>query len=275
MSGSSPQSDQRFLELLAGQTLNNLSTDEQQEMAALPMDSVASLRAEFDRVAAAVLLTDSDQQNLQPLPSHLATKIIAAAPSHLLVTGNANAVPRKDVSHLAAPMINSGVRRRELIAWLCAAASIAGLLGQWIWNDQSRFSSPPSDVMAQRDRLLDDDVSVIRISWAPGTTPFSVPVTGDVVWSESTQTGFLRFVSMPVNDPTVEQYQLWIIDPKRDDEPIDGGVFDISETGEVIVPIDAKLRVLEPAAFAITIEKPGGVVVSTQSRLPLIAAVKS
>ena len=40
-----------------------------------------------------------------------------------------------------------------------------------------------------------------------------------------------------------------------------------------VVQIDAKLEVLNPAAFAITIEKPGGVVVSTQDRLPLIAAL--
>ena len=78
---------------------------------------------------------------------------------------------------------------------------------------------------------------------------------------------------MPVNDPGVEQYQLWIIDPRRDDEPIDGGVFDISKSGEVIVPINAKLDVISPQAFAVTIEKPGGVVVSTQERLPLLAKV--
>jgi anti-sigma-K factor RskA len=79
---------------------------------------------------------------------------------------------------------------------------------------------------------------------------------------------------MPVNDPTVEQYQLWIIDPTRDDEPIDGGVFDIASTGEVIVPVQAKLLVNQPTAFAVTIEKPGGVVVSTQERFPLLATVQ-
>jgi anti-sigma-K factor RskA len=85
--------------------------------------------------------------------------------------------------------------------------------------------------------------------------------------------GFMRLIGMPINDPLQEQYQLWIIDPLRDDEPVDGGVFDIAESGEVIVPIQAKLHVTKPAAFAITIEKPGGVVVSTQERLPLLAVV--
>ena len=48
--------------------------------------------------------------------------------------------------------------------------------------------------------------------------------------------------------------------------PVDGGVFDIAAqaaaTGEVIIPIDAKLPVGDARIFAITVEPPGGVVVS-------------
>lgn len=87
-------------------------------------------------------------------------------------------------------------------------------------------------------------------------------VEGDVVWNGGRQQGFLRLVGMPVNDPSVSQYQLWIIDPDRDAEPVDGGVFDVTASGEVIIPIDAKLLVSSPTAFAITREQPGGVVVS-------------
>jgi anti-sigma-K factor RskA len=78
---------------------------------------------------------------------------------------------------------------------------------------------------------------------------------------------------LPKNDPFKEQYQLWIIDPSRDDEPIDGGVFDISADAESVIPINAKLMVGNPKVFAVTVEKPGGVVVSDQKRLPLIAKV--
>ena len=39
--------------------------------------------------------------------------------------------------------------------------------------------------------------------------------------------------------------------------------FDVDRaTGDIVVPIRAKLRVFEPSLFAITVEKPGGVVVS-------------
>ena len=80
---------------------------------------------------------------------------------------------------------------------------------------------------------------------------------------------------MPVNDQAQRQYQLWIFDRNQDEKtPVDGGVFDITSDGEVIIPIRAKLRVAEAYLFAVTIEKPGGVVVSSRERLPLLASVK-
>jgi len=86
---------------------------------------------------------------------------------------------------------------------------------------------------------------------------------------------FMRLVGMPTNDRSQSQYQLWIVDPDVDKHPVDGGVFDIDKTtGELIIPIDAKLAVQNPAAFVITEERPGGVVVSDGPHL-VIAAAKS
>ena len=82
----------------------------------------------------------------------------------------------------------------------------------------------------------------------------------------------MRFIGMPVNDPNRQQYQLWIVDPDRDAQPVDGGVFDVNEDGEVIVPINAKLPIDDPTTFAITVEKPGGVVVS-EGPLHIVAPV--
>lgn len=80
----------------------------------------------------------------------------------------------------------------------------------------------------------------------------------------------MRLASLPVNDPQRQQYQLWIFDTTRPDweaRPIDGGVFDVRAGGEVVVPIDAKLPIGTPALFAITLEPPGGVVVSSREHL--------
>ena len=83
----------------------------------------------------------------------------------------------------------------------------------------------------------------------------------------------MRFAGLAPNDPTREQYQLWIFDKDRPAEtPVDGGVFDVDPaTGEVVIAIDPKVRVTDATMFAVTVEKPGGVVVSKRERIPVLA----
>ena len=92
---------------------------------------------------------------------------------------------------------------------------------------------------------------------------------GDVVWDGGKQQGAMRFRGLPVNDPAVRQYQLWIFDGERSDAyPVDGGVFDISSaSGEAVISIDPKIVVHDAKAFVVTVEAPGGVVVSDRSQV--------
>ncbi len=85
--------------------------------------------------------------------------------------------------------------------------------------------------------------------------------------------GLLRFSGLAKNDPRGAQYQLWIFDKTRDDKyPVDGGVFDVDQdSGDVIVPISARLPVAQASLFAVTVEKPGGVVVSKRERIVVTA----
>ncbi len=83
----------------------------------------------------------------------------------------------------------------------------------------------------------------------------------------------MRIRGLAANDPKAAQYQLWIFDGKRDQaHPVDGGVFDVVD-GEVVVPIRAAIQVFEPKLFAVTVERPGGVVVSKRERIVLTAAL--
>jgi hypothetical protein len=131
-----------------------------------------------------------------------------------------------------------------------------------------------SGLGAQRQALVTQRF-VLQRNWAPAGDPAGREVEGDVVWDARTQTGYMRFVGLRRNDPSNEQYQLWIFDGRRDERyPVDGGVFDVRGDGdEVIVPIRAGLPVGSPLAFAVTIERPGGVVVSDRSRVVVIARV--
>ncbi|MEX0670934.1 MAG: anti-sigma factor [Pirellulales bacterium] len=153
-------------------------------------------------------------------------------------------------------------------------------------------AATPTD---RRQLLLAEDPAALSVAWTGGKDaaiaaaaartddagPNSVRSDnarlGDVVWSQSRQQGFMRFRGLAANDPTVEQYQLWIFDADRDEDyPVDGGVFDVAASdsdGEIVVAIDARLPVGKPTLFAITVERPGGVVVSSRERLPLLAQV--
>jgi anti-sigma-K factor RskA len=87
----------------------------------------------------------------------------------------------------------------------------------------------------------------------------------------------MRFRGLAANDPAVAQYQLWIFDAERNEAyPVDGGVFDVpaKSDGDVVIKIDPRLPVSRATAFAITVEQPGGVVVSSRERLPLLAALQ-
>ncbi|MGL4551943.1 MAG: anti-sigma factor domain-containing protein, partial [Gemmataceae bacterium] len=96
---------------------------------------------------------------------------------------------------------------------------------------------------------------------------------GAVAWNNARQEGYLRLDGLPPNDPRVSQYQLWIFDADRDERyPVDGGVFDVPAAGAV-VPIRAKLGVGRPTLFAVTRERPGGVVVSDRRAVVLAAKV--
>jgi hypothetical protein len=138
---------------------------------------------------------------------------------------------------------------------------------------QSRAPSPAD----QRTALM-AEADVVRVAWTPGREPAAAEASGDVVWSDAWQKGFMRFHGLAWNDPKELQYQLWIFDPTRDARyPVDGGVFDVSAaqadpaSGDVLVPIAPKLRVRSPTLFLVTVEKPGGVVVSIRARIALTA----
>lgn len=166
------------------------------------------------------------------------------------------------------------------MSWKAVAMAVAaGLLISLMINNLR----PAPSLSDQRMALIESADDLTRVAWSPQEdASLTVGLEGDaaygdVVWSDKSQSGYMRFRGLKPNDPTVEQYQLWIFDEARNAEhPVDGGVFDLAaadgnEAGETVVPINTKLPITKATLFAITVEKPGGVVVSDRSRLPLLA----
>jgi len=265
-------------EWLAGFALGDLNGEEQQRLDQwiAQQEGLAAdddPRREFELVAAMIDQSfQHDPSELEPLPEALRNKIRESAMLHL-GTSSPRAESDDSIAAASPAKAESSLPRvspREWFAWLCVAASL--LLALAMWSSQ-RESIARLDPPQQRAALLRTADDVVQVAWQAGPTPFENPVSGDIVWSTSRQQGYMRLVDVPRNDPAQLQYQLWIIDPERDEQPIDGGVFDVPHDGEVIVPMDPKLAVISPTAFAITIEQPGGVVVSSQERLPLLAVL--
>lgn len=142
--------------------------------------------------------------------------------------------------------------------------------------EQATPTGEPLEPAAARKAFLAAHPWLVQRSWQAGNYPAGSQLHGDVVWDPRSQTGFLRFVGLPPNNPLVEQYQLWIVDGRRDPRfPVDGGVFNVAARGgpEVVVPIRSKLAVEFAMTFVVTVERPGGVVVSDRSRIAAVAQI--
>jgi len=150
-----------------------------------------------------------------------------------------------------------------------AAGALIGVLGTlavMIARDARRMQA--NDPVA----FVRSHPNAVHWKWA-GTQDDHVVgrVAGEVYFDAASDEGLLEIEGLAPNDPSREQYQLWIFDADRDERyPVDGGVFDISSSGRVLIPVRAHLHVSRPVSFAVTVEPPGGVVVSAR-RIALLA----
>lgn len=276
----SEQDKEKMLELLSGQVFSDLSEAETAELAELEK-LFPELKSDdsFEIAASAVSLTNLNVS--EPLPQHLQAKILADADKFFAPPETS--VPTPETSEEEYQKTFAFEPRRSIWQWLgwavAAAACVVlafSLLNpqvKTIYVQQQVTPTPTPSASQQREQLLAAS-DVVRTTLTNPKNPSEV--LGDIAWSDSAQKGFVRLRGVPVNDKAREQYQLWIFAANQDAKtPVDGGVFDVNENGEVIIPIDAKVKVQKPTLFAVTAEKPGGVVVSKQEKVLAIAKVET
>ncbi len=278
MTASGAYNPDRLSELLAGKALCDLALEEEREFDTLAARAAADLSTEpFELTAAALdLFYIAEEEAIahssdEPLPESLAAAIQTSADSVMrtrAVDARTEPAPQPAPTRsepAIAGRIGPDRNSSAGLAWLAAAAAIALAAIAW-WP-----ASAP-DLNTKLGNLLTSDAQRVQWKWQGLGELESSAIGGEAIWSQERDEGYMRFSGLPVNDPSVEQYQLWIFDPSQSDAtPIDGGVFDIDADGNAIVEIDPKLSPTGPTMFAITIEQPGGVVVSSRERLVLIA----
>lgn len=251
---------EKMLDLLIKQLTEGLSAEETIELRELEKE-FPGLKDEtsFEQTAAAISMANLDTS--EPLPASLHARIASDAGSFV---GSSDAEEYQKTLAFEP--------KRSMWQWLgwafAAAACIVLAVNLWMTRSNPKVETvyvqitpTPAPPMNQQMEQLLAASDVVKTSMTDPKDPKKI--MGEVVWSDSAQKGFVRLSGMSVNDKMREQYQLWIVASNQDAKtPVDGGVFDVNDAGEVVIPINAKIKIEKPAAFVVTAEKPGGVVVS-------------
>ena len=231
-----------------------------------------------DAVAVMAVAFEESQVSSESLPQGLAERI----------ESKINAAPDSDAPSVVGRLPGSTGRQTRssggVFGWVgwCAAAAMF-VFSVMLWRPVEQ----PVRNVAQLMSWSAEHPDAVRWDWAPGLVNPAEDVTGYVTFSPEAQEGFMMIKGLEPNDPRIEQYQLWIWDQEREPDPnnpqpladnvhpVDGGVFNVNDRGEVVIPMKIPLRVGKPYLFAVTVERPGGVVKSDKSSVPIIAGPPS
>lgn len=254
---------ERLIDLIIAETTVGLNDEERAEL--------SGLKARFpewrDDESLQLTLAAIELSSLNPeevLPQHLERRILKDYEDSLQKSEENPSLGRDSHFSLSAFFAS------RWLGW-AVAACLAGILAVNTFTNRPQTAAIPS-IAEQRSKLISTSTDAVVVSWSSGQETRFMKLSGDIVWSNSEQRGYMRFKGLPTNDHAKECYQLWIFDSDQSEKtPVDGGVFNVDADGEVIIPIDAKLRVGHPTLFAITVEKPGGVVVSDKEHIAAIA----
>ncbi|GJM19728.1 MAG: hypothetical protein DHS20C14_19410 [Phycisphaeraceae bacterium] len=283
--------DERILDLICERALRGLDDTEQGELDAAALDT--ELPGEFDRAVGALYAALAPDPP-EPMPDSIRRSLEETARQFEAEQRSATEPKLRLTEAPTPPQARSAFP--ATLGWFAAAACLA--LAAVAWWPSSPAAEP---TLAEQYAQLADAPGVVKTTWvglddlglSPTPHQYDDQLAGEIVWDASTQTGFMKFTGLATNNPREMQYQLWMFDAARPagdlpqfaidgfpdlltQRPVDGGVFDIAavpgDSGTVIIPIDAKLRVDQAAIFAITVEPPGGVVVSDRDIVTVAVA---
>ncbi len=238
-------------ELLVDRALQGLGGDEEAELRGLVDDPEgASMPMEL---AAAELDLALGPAGFEDLPASLRRRLEQDA--------DAAFARRAD----PAPARSIVARVHPWLGWAAAAASLLFAL-----EVRREGPAPGPRVPTLIERLV--GAHSLRLSTTDH--PLARGGGGELVWSGDRQEGYLALRGLAEVTPDRGVYQLWIFDATRDERfPVDGGTFVVlDESSTTLVPIRPSLVVRRPTLFAITLEPPGGVVVSDRKRILLTAS---
>ena len=290
--GTLGPSQDALVDLLIKQVTEGLTVDEQATLDAFAPDRIATTRRELEGLLATLTV---GILSVEPAPAALQAAIEQRATATAGVAATSNVTPLRSAATSGAVPVPVPVAKRSsgTYGWLAAAACLVLALFGWL-----RPNPPPAPPVAQtpvtappvvvevpakvpppptpaeaRDAML-ARAETVKVTLAPTKDPSGAGVTADVVWDPEQQNGFLHLVGLKANDPEVQQYQAWIFDGQRDKRyPVSTGIFDVpADATDIVIPLHASVPVRLAKAFAVTVEKPGGVVVPDKAHVVVLGA---
>ena len=108
-----------------------------------------------------------------------------------------------------------------IVAGVAAAAALIMMVSM-VFSQPDSTTVPVPEVAAVDFEQSADDL--VKADWKTVQSDFA-DVSGYVSWSKAEQNGYMHLKGLPVNDVSKAQYQLWIVDGKREGAPVDGGRF--------------------------------------------------
>jgi anti-sigma-K factor RskA len=132
-------------------------------------------------------------------------------------------------------------------------------LGRELGDEKQKVATAQERITDLVDRLrLESDIANLKITALASRLDNSPEALAIAVWNPLKQEGILKVEKLPALDAG-KDYQLWIVDPQYKD-PVDGGVFTVDPvTGEARISFKSKQPVKSIGAFAVTLERKGGV----------------
>lgn len=190
----------------------------------------------------------------------------------------ANPAPRPAGNVVAFPLL-------RLIPWLAAACFAFG--AGWLFMQNTELRRANDDLRTEKElaeaayqvaqnqltertvlaeRMITDlgrrlqrqeDLTRLKVTALAALVPENQDAQAIAVWDPEIGAGLLTVDKLPALAPT-QDYQIWVVDPAYP-TPVDGGVFSPGPDGRAAVAFKGDKPVRTVNAFAISVEKKGGV----------------
>ncbi len=189
----------------------------------------------------------------------LARSRIAALDRDVASSGTALASARAELSSARTDLASARATLAQRDAQLAsltqrydAVAGASAELGRQLGETRAQVAKLNDDLRYQGELA---GLKITALASLLNNSPKALAVA---VWDPKKQEGVLKVEKLPALLPS-QDYQLWVVDPQYPN-PVDGGVFTVDpETGEARIVIKARQPVAAVNAFAVTLERKGGV----------------